>query len=196
MATRRYDPDRRQRIVDAAVRLVAREGVAALSHRAVAAEADVPLGSTTYHFADREELLLATLRQVNDAWLAAFERWLDTLDPALPLAGQLADFIRVCLADHRARTEVEYELYVAGLRHPAVRPLAAACLDAMAAALLRRRLVPDETTARALVALGDGLLLQLLLTGRPYDDTEAARATVAFARLLRETGSPPPAATG
>ncbi|MGP3970840.1 TetR/AcrR family transcriptional regulator [Streptomyces sp. 6N223] len=193
MSPRRHDPDRRRRIVDAAVRLIAERGVAALSHRAVAAEADVPLGSTTYHFADRDELLLAALRQVNDAWLARWEVWAAAADPAKPLAPQAAAFVRSCLEDDRARTEVEYELYVAGLRHPAVRPLAAACLDAMAEALPRRRLVPDMATARALVALGDGLTLQCLLTNRPYD---AAQTTEAFARLLNETGSPPPAATG
>jgi TetR/AcrR family transcriptional regulator, regulator of biofilm formation and stress response len=190
---RRYDPGRRQRIVDAAVRVVAERGVAALSHRAVAAEADVPLGSTTYHFTDRDELLLAALRQVNEAWVADFTRWADGVDPAGPLAAELARFVGDCVGEgRRARTELEYELYVAGLRHPAVRPMAAECLDTMAA-LLRRRLVPDETTARALVALADGLLLQLLLTGREY---EPGQAEAAFARLLCRTGSRPVAETG
>lgn len=59
---RRYDPDRRQRIIDAAIRVVAGRGIAGLSHRAVAAEADVPLGSTTYHFASLDDLLIAALR--------------------------------------------------------------------------------------------------------------------------------------
>ncbi|MEO3752891.1 TetR family transcriptional regulator [Streptomyces sp. B6B3] len=177
---RRYDPERRQRIVDAAVRVVAERGVGALSHRVVAAEADVPLGSTTYHFTGRDELLLAALRQVNDAWLARFAGWVDAAEPDRPLAPQLAGFVHACLTDHRNRTELEYELYVAGLRHPAVRPLAAECVESMVA-LVRRRLVHDEATARALVALADGLLLQLLLTGRPYDESEAVAA---FARLL------------
>ncbi|MGW1284542.1 TetR/AcrR family transcriptional regulator, partial [Streptomyces sp. NPDC002586] len=52
---RRHDPERRQRIIDAAIRVVGRDGIAGLSHRSVAAEADVPLGSTTYHFATLEE---------------------------------------------------------------------------------------------------------------------------------------------
>jgi len=44
---RRYDPDRRQRIIDAAIAVVGERGIAGLSHRSVAAAADVPLGSTT-----------------------------------------------------------------------------------------------------------------------------------------------------
>lgn len=190
---RRHDPDRRQRIVDAAVRVVAVRGVAGLSHRAVAAEADVPLGSTTYHFADRDELLVAALTQANHAWLARFRRWLAGVDPARPLAAQAADLVRDNVTAHRASSEVEYELYVAGLRHPAVRPLAAECFDAMVADVLRHGLVADATTAHAFVALTDGLTLQLLLTGRPYEE---AHVTGVFARLLGETGSPPPTATG
>lgn len=42
MAGRRYDPERRQRIIDAAIRVVGRSGIAGLTHRSVAQEADVP----------------------------------------------------------------------------------------------------------------------------------------------------------
>ena len=61
LMARRYDPERRQRIIDAAIRVAELKGIAALSHRTVAAEADVPLGSTTYHFAGLDELLVAAL---------------------------------------------------------------------------------------------------------------------------------------
>ena len=35
---RRYDPERQQRIIDAAIRVVGEKGIAGLSHRTVAAE--------------------------------------------------------------------------------------------------------------------------------------------------------------
>jgi TetR/AcrR family transcriptional regulator, regulator of biofilm formation and stress response len=60
---RRHDPGRRDRIIDAAIRVIGAEGIAGLSHRSVAGEADVPLGSTTYHFASLDELLIAALRR-------------------------------------------------------------------------------------------------------------------------------------
>lgn len=41
MTVRRYDPDRRDRIIDACLDLVAEVGVAGVSHRKVAAVADV-----------------------------------------------------------------------------------------------------------------------------------------------------------
>ena len=184
---RRHDPDRARRIADAAVRVISREGVNGLSHRAVAAEADVPLGSTTYHYTSLDDLLLAALRQVNDGWLARFARWTASVDPAVPLADELAHLAVTSLTEHRAQCELEYELYFAGLRRPAVRPLAAECLDSMAELL--RGLVPDEQRARAVVGLLDGTLLHLLLTGRPPHHGEL-RAV--FARLVPEdeTGSP------
>jgi DNA-binding transcriptional regulator YbjK len=52
----------REAIVAATVRIVAREGVAAVTHRRVAAEADVALSSTTWHFATKADILEAALR--------------------------------------------------------------------------------------------------------------------------------------
>ncbi|MCF3174692.1 TetR family transcriptional regulator [Streptomyces sioyaensis] len=164
---RRYDPDRRQRIIDAAISVVGERGIAGLSHRSVAAAADVPLGSTTYHFATLDELLIAALRQVNGEWLADFARWVDGIDPAAPLTDEVARFVEVTLTGDRSRLELEYELYLAALRREAVRPIAAECLDEMVRLLGRR--IGDERTARAVVAVADGLLLQHLLTGAPFE---------------------------
>lgn len=52
----------REAVVDATVRIVAREGVAAVTHRRVAAEAGVALSSTTWHFATKGDILEAALR--------------------------------------------------------------------------------------------------------------------------------------
>ena len=50
-------PGARERILDAALRLVDELGVDAVTHRAVAARAGVSPGSTTHHFRSREHLL-------------------------------------------------------------------------------------------------------------------------------------------
>jgi DNA-binding transcriptional regulator YbjK len=52
----------REAMVEATVRIVAGEGVAAVTHRRVAAEAGVALSSTTWHFATKAEILEAALR--------------------------------------------------------------------------------------------------------------------------------------
>jgi DNA-binding transcriptional regulator YbjK len=186
---RRYDPERRQRIIDAAIRIVELRGIAALSHRAVAAEADVPLGSTTYHFAGLDDLLVAALEQVTSEPRSCVGDWehvlADVGEPpersgARPLADALTQLLEEYAHGGRGRIRLEYELYLAALRRPPLQPVAAAWLDEMVDLIGRH--TADATTARVLVALIDGLLLQLLLTDRPFD-----RAAVRSA-LTRVTG--------
>jgi DNA-binding transcriptional regulator YbjK len=177
---RRYDPERRQRIIDAAIRVVGAKGIAGLSHRSVAAEADVPLGSTTYHFATLDDLLVAALRQMTGegfAVLVAERAGLDDADtdPAARLAAVMGDW----LAGDRTGVELEYELYLAALRRPALRPVAAEWAEGVVQLLTPRT---DPVTARALVALMDGICLQVLLTDTPYDERYARDM---LTRLLR-----------
>jgi DNA-binding transcriptional regulator YbjK len=56
-------PDRRSTILDATLRLIATDGVDSVTHRRVAAAAGVPLGSTTYYFDSREQLLREAFRR-------------------------------------------------------------------------------------------------------------------------------------
>ncbi|SED64113.1 TetR/AcrR family transcriptional regulator [Streptomyces sp. TLI_105] len=188
---RRHDPGRRERIVDAALAVVGRAGIAGLSHRTVAVEADVPLGSTTYHFASLDELLVAALRRVNGTFGARLRQGpeLDAPDLAAGLAALMGEW----LGAEPTGVELEYELYLAALRRPALRPVAAEWADEVVAALAPRT---GPVTARALVALMDGISLQVLLTGAPYDEGYAREM---LARLLNEdpkrqagTSSEPP----
>ncbi|MGX1884034.1 TetR/AcrR family transcriptional regulator [Streptomyces sp. NPDC055287] len=175
---RRYDPERRQRIIDAAIRVVGREGLAGLSHRSVAAEADVPLGSTTYHFKTLDELMVAALRQAGEGFAEAVRARGTFEDPCTDLADELAALLGEWLSGDRTGVELEYELYLAALRRPALRPVAAEWCGGLAEQLARRT---DPVTARALLALMDGICLQVLLTGAPYD---AAYAREMLARVI------------
>ncbi|MFD0314223.1 TetR/AcrR family transcriptional regulator [Streptomyces flavalbus] len=164
---RRYDPERRRRIIDAAMRVVGEKGIAGLSHRTVAAEADVPLGSTTYHFKTLDELLVAALRQANEGFARLVASRDGLSDPASDLAAELAALMGEWLSGDRAGVELEYELYLAALRRPALRSVAAEWADDLAGRLARR---VDAGTARAVVALVDGICLEALLFGVPYDE--------------------------
>ncbi|MEV1067834.1 TetR family transcriptional regulator [Streptomyces sp. NPDC050263] len=175
---RRYDPERRQRIIDAAIRVVGEKGLAGLSHRSVAAEADVPLGSTTYHFATLDELMIAALRQANEGFGKVVAARGGLADTRVDLSAELAGLLGEWLAGDRTGVELEYELYLAALRRPALRPVAAEWADDLVALLVRRT---DPLTARALVALMDGICLQVLLTDTPYDERYAREA---LARLV------------
>lgn len=66
--TRRVDGHaRRQALLEATLRVIVREGVRGVRHRAVAAEAGVPLSATTYYFKDIQDLL-------NDSFLYWVEK--------------------------------------------------------------------------------------------------------------------------
>ncbi|MEU4174562.1 TetR family transcriptional regulator [Streptomyces sp. NPDC026589] len=165
---RRYDPGRRTKIIDAALRVIAADGMAGLSHRTVAAEADVPLGSTTYHFGSLDELLVAALRRCNENFVQEL-RGSEALAGPVGSAGLAEELTRLLgrwFAGERGAIELEYELYLAALRRPVLRPVAAEWTEE-AVELLSRHTDPE--TARALVALMDGVCLQVLLTGGTFD---------------------------
>lgn len=59
---------RRDRIVTAAAELILRDGPGAVTHRSVAAQADVPLAATTYYFTGLDDLLGAAGEQIVRGW--------------------------------------------------------------------------------------------------------------------------------
>ncbi|MAG42930.1 MAG: TetR family transcriptional regulator [Oceanospirillaceae bacterium] len=55
--SREKSEQRRRQILEATMRIIVRDGVRGVRHRAVAAEAEVPLAATTYYFKDIHELI-------------------------------------------------------------------------------------------------------------------------------------------
>ena len=53
--------ERREAILRATLRVIGAHGADAVTHRAVAAEAGVPLSATTYYFGSKEQLLQQSL---------------------------------------------------------------------------------------------------------------------------------------
>ncbi|NQD93797.1 TetR family transcriptional regulator [Pseudomonas sp. CrR25] len=113
-ASRQRSELRRQAILDAAMRIIVREGVRAVRHRAVAAEAGVPLSATTYYFKDIDDLITDTFAQFVErsaAYMAKF--WSGTQGMLQELVGKLdgSAEARRRLADEIARLAVEYVRY-------------------------------------------------------------------------------------
>lgn len=110
-ASRQGSEQRRQAILDAAMRIIVREGVRAVRHRAVAAEAEVPLSATTYYFKDIDDLITDTFAQFVERSAAAMsEFWASTeglLTEKVGLLSGDAESRRV-LADDIAGLAVEY----------------------------------------------------------------------------------------
>ena len=110
-ASRQGSEQRRQVILDAAMRIVVRDGVRAVRHRAVAAEAGVPLSATTYYFKDIDDLLTDTFAQYVERSAAFMAKlWVNnegllremvvSSDGSPPARSKLADDIARLMADY------------------------------------------------------------------------------------------------
>jgi len=178
---------RREQLVEAACDLLAEEGFAAVSHRAVARRAGVPLAATTYYFASREELVAEALRRLGDRWLArGRER------ATAPGGGTAAERVVAAVAGGSSRADLVtfYERYVQAARTPAwgdvVRGWTDALVELVAAVLAQGG--ADPAAARRVVGLVDGLLLAALAEGRP---DPAAGLAAEVEALLRGPGRRP-----
>jgi len=106
-------------ILEATLSVIAQGGVDAVRYRDVAREAKVPLGTVSYNFPNRTDLIHAAFRlflEQSSAVLAATRARLpsETLEEVAEL---LASFARAYLAD-RGRCVAEYELMVCAARDP------------------------------------------------------------------------------
>jgi TetR/AcrR family transcriptional regulator, regulator of biofilm formation and stress response len=158
------DPARREKIANAAIAVVAERGVEGVTHRAVAAAAGVPLGSTTYHFATLDDLLVVALQTAAEHNVARLRAWERGLSPGADLAAELAGLVVRSLTEERAQTVVEYELYVAALHRPPLRRASTGWDDALVELFAART---DAVTGELLAATFCGLLMQALLADPP-----------------------------
>lgn len=169
---------RRGLIAEAALRLVASEGPAAVTHRRVAAEAGLPLASTTYWFKDKTEVLVSAYELAEERDMARVRSLADACAavPASDLGLALTDLVTGELTEHRAALMASYALWLESARVPELRAVERSWCDAyleVMASLLRTAGLPDpEVAARLLIAALDGLMLGELSQDRPADPAE------------------------
>lgn len=158
------DPDRRERIAQAAAAVVAERGVEGLTHRRVAERAQVPLGSTTYYFKTLDELLEISLQQAMEESIDELRRWAAGLTTKAEMIDAAVDLVVRRSSQERGRTVLYYELYVAALRRPALRRTCTEWVEAFTGVFSQHF---DRATARALSAVLDGLILESTIAATP-----------------------------
>ncbi len=177
---------RREAIVTAAAALVAGGGPDAVSHRAVARAAGVPLAATTYYFAGLDDLLVAAVQRVAEAETAAAAGLVASLPARTRSAGTTAEaVVAVLLGTDRQDADILafYERFLAGGRHAVLRPVLQATrarIDELLTDLLRRCGHPGADVG-LLVAVVDGTVLSALVEG---DGRARERARDMVARLV------------
>ncbi|WP_218951943.1 TetR/AcrR family transcriptional regulator [Amycolatopsis anabasis] len=153
---------RRSAIIAATLRVVERDGVAGVTHRAVAREAGVPASSATYYFATLDDLLVAALTAAAEEYARQLR---EIVDGGRDEIEGLAQLIADGGGPGRARALAERELELLAVRRPALRPVARHWRDTVAA--VAWRYTDDPLTVEELVAAADGLCTRVLLEDEP-----------------------------
>lgn len=180
--------ERRQRLVEAAIRVMARDGVAKATTRAIAAEASMALAAFHYSFRSKQELLENVLEAITS-------HTVDQALQALWVTGTVEEKVRGAIdaywrhlianpAEHR----LTYELTQYAARQPGLASITKRQYEAYIAATVKlvealarsshvRFKAPVPVLARYVLLVIDGLTLLWLNEG----DTEAARAALDLA---------------
>jgi AcrR family transcriptional regulator len=202
MASRRIPvQERRQALVEAAMRVMEREGIAAATTRAICAEAGMSNGFFHYCFTSKQELMLEVALQFR-------RRFTAMLSLADGLRGDVHTVVSTALttlledaAAHPDVHQLTYELPLYALRDPDLTGIAQRCYEdneIVAAEFLRMTAAitgcvwtrPVDELARFLAVTVDGTVLQWLMLhddDRAHDHIDVlARHFAALARPLRD----------
>jgi AcrR family transcriptional regulator len=175
---------RRRELIEAAFRVMARDGVAAATTRAIVAEAGAPLASFHYCFRSKEELLRELTPALVDRMVEAA---VADIKPGRDFREMLRDGIRSIWAVTEAtpgEQQVLYELTQYALRNPGLEDLATwqyeryyetarGFLQRIADAGAVEWKAPLTVVARMLVSFFDGLALGWVVD-RNSDEARAA----------------------
>ena len=187
-----FNAARRDRLADAALEILAREGARGLTHRAVDAEAGEPPGTTSRYFRTRDALLRASVDRVRELHFADLAS-----APRGPVDGSrigdhLAAMVQNAVTVNRSRHLAILELFMEGTRRP---ELGAALADTRTAQIKLMRDIHhaaglDLTAHQAsmLVTAITGLVQIALTTPEaiglhsPADLADRVRATIDLVR--------------
>ena len=180
--------DRRELLVHAAIRVIAKHGVAGATTRAIVAEADMSLASFHYAFRSHSEMMRELVAHVVDAQIA-------TVFASLRLGNDIRDALRTGLqafleyvTGDPGHEQVLQELMQYALRTPGLERLATEQYDAYRAGVSSVLVegaavsrvewsIPVEDVARLVVTITDGVTLAWLADR----DTAAAERVLDFA---------------
>ncbi|WP_018332543.1 TetR/AcrR family transcriptional regulator [Actinomycetospora chiangmaiensis] len=155
---RRRGLRRRAALIEAVLAVVARHGVAGVSHGSVATEAGLPRSAVSHHFDALDDLLSAALRSATEHLVAAV--------PHVPAGSDVRWFASELVglfAANRDRVAAGYELYALAARRPSLRDAVALWTGLLAD--LARHHTTDPDRVRGFAVTVDGYFLQALATG-------------------------------
>jgi AcrR family transcriptional regulator len=181
--------ERRDDLVQAAIRVATREGLAATTTRRIAQEAGVSVGIVHYCFRSKEELLGEVVKVLAmEGYTAAAEALPDHGD-AEELIGQAVHAFWKLMESTPDRQLLTYEVITWALRTPGIEPIARAQRDRQIEGIQQLMTMiadaariewtrPVDDLARMVLTVTDGVVLSWLVD---RDSAAAVRSLDAFA---------------
>ena len=182
--------DRRERAADAAIEIIAEQGLRGLTHRACDARAGLPLGSTSSCFRTRAALVGGVLERIvaqDEELLVEYptENWtMSTPEGRENIVVTLTELMSFWLGPGRTRTLARLELFVDAARREELDDELAAAnrqyLRRVTDGMVEADMDNPEEAARLLIAQMDGLFYDAIV--RPHlggGEPERLRAAIA-----------------
>ena len=169
---------RHTELLEAALRIIVREGAGAVTHRSVVSEANASYGSVVYYFGSRKKLIRETLRFVARQNVQALSKsWKE-----IERHGTDVQAIATLLARHSTHQMIEdrrmgmviYELHLASARDADLRPILRAwgrAYDFIMRGTLKAlgSTDPSSDTALLVNAINGMVISQLAFSGRDFE---------------------------
>ena len=172
--------DRRELIARSAITVIARDGVRALTHRAVDREAGIPQGATSHHARTRQALITLVIDTLESRTLADGAAFIESLTGQDPgdidgLARKLATLVDA-LTSRRADMRARYALMLEPADDPSTHTRLAVspeiddlAVGAVSQALATAGLDGSVERVRDLMALTDALIFSRTVVGTAVD---------------------------
>ena len=166
----------RDALCDALARIVARDGLDGVTFRSVATEAGVTHGLASYHFGNRETMIVEAL-----SWAVREAIQRGSLGEDISTLAEFAAEVPALMAEQPQEAVFQFQLALEAQRRPELLAQVRATYDQyvseVRATLTRLGLADDEALAQLAFAAIDGLSIQQLIYRDP------ARTEVALERL-------------
>jgi DNA-binding transcriptional regulator YbjK len=185
---------RRKQIATAAIATISRYGLAGVTHRLVAKEANVSLAATTYYYRTKADIIADASSELLDGYVAGLEAFAERIErrPQVPLR-DLAIELAVNAAGSRHMEAIAwFEIMLGAARQEELRELTIPSLASMGrswARICRAAGLPDnEETIRSAMDIVIGLTFAVTALG--VDEAKAA-AVLRGERSIADQWAPP-----
>ena len=151
------------RVLEAAVELLGTEGLRALTHARIDAQAGVPKGSTSNYFRTRAQLLIGVSDWIGERDLASADDIAMVPQTAADLVESLASGIEMLTGPYRVLTAARLTLFMEANHNSEIRAAVSRTRivmeRAIVAVMARLRATDPHSAALALMACSEGIIL-------------------------------------